>query len=128
MLNEAIEIKEMKDVAVISIMTDFTTAIEKVMDDAYHDLSQNGYKKILVQFHPEKQITSGGIAVLIHLLSKSRQMGQQICLTGLSEHFNKTFNMVGITHYTTIYSSIEAALQEMSEYPSNEYNTIDPDA
>ena len=121
MLNEAIKIKEVKDVAVISIMTDFTTAIEKVMDDAYRDLSQTGYKKILIEFHQEKHITSGGIAVLIGLLSKSRQMGQKICLTGLSEHFTKTFNMVGINHYTTIYPSPEFALQEMLESPSKEY-------
>ena len=121
MLNDAIRIKEMKDVAVISVMTDFTTAMEKVMDDAYHDLSQNGYKKILIEFDQDKHITSGGIAVMIGLLSKSRQMGQQVCLTGLSEHFIKTFNMVGINHYTTIYSSEEAALKEMSECPSNGY-------
>jgi anti-anti-sigma factor len=121
MLNDLIKIKEMKDVAVISVMTDFTTAMEKVMDDAYRDLSQNGFKKILIEFHQEKHITSGGIAVLIGLLSKSRQMGQQICLTGLSEHFTKTFNMVGINHYTTIYSSPESAIQEMSQSPSKEY-------
>jgi len=111
----------MKDVAVISIMTDFTTAIEKIMDDAYSDLCQNGYKKILIQFDQEKHITSGGIAVLIGLLSKSRQMGQQICLTGLSDHFTKTFNMVGINHYTTIYPSTELALQEMSGCAATEY-------
>jgi anti-anti-sigma factor len=116
-LNEAIKIKEMKDIAVISIMTDFTTAIEKVMDDAYRDLSQKDFKKILIEFHKEKHITSGGIAVLIGLLSKSQQKGQQICLTGLSEHFTKTFNMVGINHYTTIYPSPELALQEMSQSP-----------
>lgn len=121
MVHEAIAIKEVKDVAIISIMTDFTTAIEKIMDDAYSDLCQNGYKKILIQFDQEKHITSGGIAVLIGLLSKSRQMGQQICLTGLSDHFTKTFNMVGINHYTTIYPTMDLALQEMSECPSTEY-------
>lgn len=115
MLNEAIKIKEMKNIAVISIMTDFTTAIEKVMDDAYRDLSDKDFKKILIEFDKDKHITSGGIAVIIGLLSKSQQMGQQICLTGLSEHFAKTFNMVGINHYTTIYPSQEMAIQEMSK-------------
>ena len=121
MLSEAIKIKEMKDVAVISVMTDFTTAMEKIMDDTYHDLCQNGFKKILIEFDQDKHITSGGIAVLIGLLSKSRQMGQQVCITGLSDHFVKTFNMVGINHYTTIYPSLDSALKEMSECASNGY-------
>ena len=115
MEHEPIEIKETQDVGIISIIADFTTAMEKAVENTYQELCRKGYKKILIQFHPDYHITSGGIAILIGLLNKSQLLERQISITGLSEHFIKTFQMVGISRYTTIYSSLDEALQEMSE-------------
>jgi anti-anti-sigma regulatory factor len=53
-------------------------------------------------------------AVLIQLLAETKSNNQQIGITGLSEHFNKIFNMVGITKFAKIYSNVEEALQGLA--------------
>ena len=59
-------------------------------------------------------VQCGGIAVLIQILAQTKKNKQQISITGLSEHFKKIFNMVGITKFAKIYDSVEAALGQMS--------------
>lgn len=110
---ETIKLKESNGIMIFSIMTDFTTAMEKSVQDTYQNFSKRGYKKFLFTFHPTNHITSGGIAILISLLSQSRKRKQQISVAGLSDHFKKTFTMIGISRYTMIYDSTEEAIQKM---------------
>ena len=114
LLDEAFRLKEIKGIMIISPQADFTMSMESTMEDIYEDLCEKGYQKILFEFLPQNHITSGGMAILIGLISESRKRNQVIGVTGLSEHFKKTFHMVGITRYTTIYNSMEEALQKMS--------------
>ena len=87
--------------------------MEKTIQDLYTDITEKGYKKILIEFDPGNHITSGGMAILINLLSESQKRNQKVGITGLSDHFKKTFNMIGMTRYTTIYDSKDEALQKM---------------
>ena len=52
--------------------------------------------------------------VLIQLLAQTQKNNQQIGITGLSDHFKKIFNMVGITKFAEIYDTHEKALEHMS--------------
>lgn len=113
MENEVIKTREEKDIVICSILTDFTIATEKTIQDIYSDICNKGHNKIIIEFSPKNHITSGGIAILITLISESKKRDQKIGITGLSDHFKKTFNMIGITRYTTIYDSLEEAIQEM---------------
>ena len=70
--------------------------------------------KMILKFHQEAYINSGGIAVLIQLLAETKKHNQQIGITGLSEHFKKIFRMVGITKFAKIYNTREDALEGMS--------------
>ncbi len=115
MEENAIEIKEIQGIVVISPRVDFTMSVEKTMEDIYHDLCDKGCTSILFEFLPENHITSGGMAILFSLIRESLKREQEIGITGLSKHFEKTFRMVGITRYTTIYKSLEDALQKMSQ-------------
>jgi len=112
---ETFKVKEIKDIVVISTMTDFTLSMERIMDDVYQELCEKGYKKILFEFNPENHITSAGIAILISLIDESMKSNQKIGMTGLSGHFKNIFNLIGITRYATIYNSMEQAIQKMSE-------------
>ena len=109
------KVKEIKDIVVISTMTDFTLSMERIMDDVYQELCEKGYKKILFEFNPENHITSAGIAILISLIDESMKSNQRIGMTGLSGHFKNIFNLIGITRYATIYNSIDQAIRMMSE-------------
>jgi anti-anti-sigma regulatory factor len=52
--------------------------------------------------------------LLIQILAETKKNNQQAGITGLSDHFKKIFNMVGITKFAKIFDSVDAALEAMS--------------
>ena len=51
--------------------------------------------------------------MLIQILALTKQNNQVIGITGVSDHFKKIFNMVGITKFAEIHDSVEIALELM---------------
>ena len=98
----------------MDIQGDVTTFSEPFLNKAYKNANDEGTSKILLKFDQKAYINSGGIAVLIQLLAETKRNNQQIGITGLSEHFKKIFNMVGITKFAKIYNSVDEALGGMS--------------
>lgn len=106
-----ISISQKGDVSIINIKGDVTPLTGGALEDAYKKVSIEGSKKILLYFDKKGYINSGGIAVLIQIASESKKKGEIIRITGLSEHFQKIFDIVGLTRYTEIFESEEAALE-----------------
>jgi anti-anti-sigma factor len=113
-MNKDIEVSISKrdDVSIINIKGDVTAITGEAIEDAYQEVSAEGAKKILLYFDKEDYINSGGIAFLIGIASESKKIEQKIRITGLSSHFQKIFNMVGLTKYTEIFPSEELALKD----------------
>lgn len=107
-------LEQLGDVTLFDIRGDVTILSESFLNDAYEDANNRGSSKILLKFEENAYINSGGISVLIQLLAKTQQNSQQIGITGLSDHFKKIFNMVGITKFAEIYNSQAEALEQMS--------------
>ena len=107
-----ISIRSKGDVSIVDIKGDVTAPTGQPIEDAYNQVTAAGAKKILVTFASDCYINSGGIAILIGVLSQSRKMGQAVRMTGLSSHFQKIFTMVGLTKHAQIHPSEEAALAE----------------
>jgi anti-anti-sigma factor len=107
---QEISVRLKGDVSVIDIKGDVTATTGQPIEDAYHSVTASGIKKILLAFASDCYINSGGIAVLIGVLSESRKKEQAVRMTGLSAHFQKIFAMVGLTRYASIHSSEDAAL------------------
>lgn len=109
-----IALEQIGDVTLFDIHGDITILSESFLNDAYADANDQGAGKILLKFEKAAYINSGGISVLIQLLAKTEQNNQNIGIIGLSDHFTKIFNMVGITKFAKIYNTREAALEAMS--------------
>jgi anti-anti-sigma factor len=102
------------DVTLFNIKGDVTALSESFLDDAYKKALDQGVSKILLQFKEDAYINSGGIALLIQILAETKKNSQQAGITGLSDHFKKIFNMVGITKFAKIFDTVDAALEAMS--------------
>jgi anti-anti-sigma factor len=102
------------DTIVMDIRGDVTASSEPSLNSAYTSTKESSPKKIILKFEDSAYINSGGIAVLIQVLAQTRRNNQKIGITGLSDHFKKVFNMVGITKFATIYPSLQDALSAMS--------------
>lgn len=107
-----ISISKKDGVSIINIKGDVTAITGEAIEDAYQKVSTDGAKKILLYFDKDGYINSGGIAILIGIASESRKKEQTIRITGLSSHFQKIFDMVGLTKYTEIFPTEELALKE----------------
>lgn len=114
-MNSEIEINLEKqgDVTIFDIQGDVTAFSEPFFSQAYQKANEQDTSKILLKFYESAYINSGGIAVLIQLLAETKRNNQKIFITGLSGHFQKIFNMVGITKFARIYSTVEEAMENM---------------
>jgi len=106
-----VSISQKNDVSILNIKGDVTAITGESIEEAYQKVSKGGTQKILLYFDKDGYINSGGIAILIGIASESRKNEQKIRMTGLSGHFQKIFNMVGLTKYTEIFQTEELALK-----------------
>ena len=107
-----ISTRSIGEVSVIDIKGEVTALTGQPIEDAYHGVTADGAKKILMVFASDCYINSGGIAILIGVLSQSKKKAQTLRMTGLTAHFQKIFSMVGLTRYAQIHPSEEAALAD----------------
>ncbi|MEK7395370.1 MAG: STAS domain-containing protein [Candidatus Poribacteria bacterium] len=98
---------ESDNMAIISILGDLTSSVEESMKEAYKKAC--GYKtdKIIFKFDGKSRINSTGIAIMIDIVIQSQEENRKIFITGVSKHFHKIFDLVGLSRYTTIVESEE---------------------
>ena len=109
-----IRLEQHGKVTFFDIRGDVTILSEPFINEAYEKVNRPDISKILLEFEESAYINSGGISILIQILSKTKKNNQEIGITGLSEHFKKIFNMVGITKFAHIYNTREEAVDRMS--------------
>jgi anti-anti-sigma factor len=102
---------QVNDVVFIDIEGDVTAVTGQVIKDAYQAANVVDAARILLRFGKDCYINSGGLAFLIDIASEGRKKGQKIAATGLSDHFQKIFHMVGLTRCISVHATEEAALQ-----------------
>ena len=102
------------DITLLDIRGDITSFSEPFLTEAYDKAVNQGVSHILLKFDNEAYINSGGIAVLIKILSQTRQNKQIIGIAGVSRHYKKILSMVGITKFASIHETVENAIQKMS--------------
>lgn len=95
------------DFVTIEVLGDLAASAEKAMDDAYQKACGYNSKNILLKFDGKSRINSAGIAIVINMVIESQEKGCKIFITGVSKHFRKIFELVGLTKYTTIVDSEE---------------------
>jgi len=109
--NTQTTIRTIDDVGIIEISGEITSFSEQALETAYEQLTEKEITKILFSFENVSYINSAGMAIIISILTKSRDRGQVLSCWGLSEHFRKIFDMVGITKYISNYSSEDDAMR-----------------
>jgi len=109
-----IRLEKQGDVTIMDIRGDITAFSDPFLNNAYQEANDQGARKIILKSYKEAYINSGGIALLIQLLAQIKRNNQRVVIAGISEHFKKIFNMVGITKFAPIYDTQEAALQNLA--------------
>jgi anti-sigma B factor antagonist len=98
---------------IISLSGDISGTAEEVMRSSYDYLRKAGATKILFRFSPGCYINSAGIAVIILIVSEARKNKQRVGAVGLSSHFQKIFDMIGLTDYIQVFRTEEEAVRKI---------------
>ena len=108
-------ISEDSGISIINLVGDVTAVTGQQVEDAYHDISDKGAKKVVLDFAGDNYLNSGGIAFLIGIAAESQGRRQVIRVAGLSEHFHKIFDMMGLTRYMDLFPTLENAMEGFEE-------------
>ena len=103
-----------ENATIIGLVGDVTTFAEEAVLKAYQDASSDGAHNIIFNFRENDYINSAGIAILIGVVTEARKRDQRLLMTGLSNHFQKIFRMVGLTQYADLYPTLQEALASLN--------------
>ena len=86
--------------------------------DRFHDAVRKGLTKerwkvthdpLFLNFAQVEYLNSAGIAIVIGILTQTRQRDQRLLLAGLTPHYQKVLTMMGVTQYAPIFATEDAA-------------------
>lgn len=107
-----VSIRQRENVAIIDLVGDVTTFAEEKINSAYNQVTGNGAKRILLNFRQNDYINSAGIAILIGVVTEIERANQKLAISGLSQHFQKIFRMVGLVpRYAELYQDEDEAVR-----------------
>lgn len=101
-------------VLIVRFSGDITSASKAAVLGTYEGLPKD-VKYILLDFRKVEYLNSSGIALVIQMLMQAVKAGQSIQSFGLTPHFQKVFTLVGITKYTALHATEEAACAAISD-------------
>ncbi len=115
-LDDDLEVKtrEQDGVTIIDLKGDVTTFADAKMTEAYRTATAAGVKLLVLNFRRSDYINSAGIAILIRIVTEVSRSGQKLAMSGLNDHFQKIFRMVGLSQYADIYEDEAQAIAALS--------------
>ena len=86
---------------------------EEIAKVAY-DLIERGHTRLLLNLAGTKIVNSIGISILIEIIEKMLEIDGRLAFCSLTPTIEKTFHIMGLAQYASIYPDQEAALQELA--------------
>ena len=75
-----------------------------------YDKMKSGQNKFLINMAGTKVVNSIGVSILIEIIEKLQEVDGKIGYYNLAPIVSKTFNIMGLTKYSTVFESEEAAV------------------
>ena len=86
---------------------------EEIANRAY-ELMDDGVRTLLLNLRETKIVNSIGISILIEIIEKMIEKGGKIGFCCLTPVIHKTFHIMGLANYASIFESEEAATQQLA--------------
>ncbi|MAV69253.1 MAG: anti-anti-sigma factor [Candidatus Marinimicrobia bacterium] len=86
---------------------------EQIAQACYKEID-NGKKLFLINLENSKVVNSIGVSILIEIIEKLQDIDGKLGYYNLAPIVEKTFNIMGLTKYSSVFSSESEALQGMS--------------
>ncbi|MEJ2580474.1 MAG: STAS domain-containing protein [Acidobacteriota bacterium] len=97
------------DVGVIAASGYINNEGGQAIADAANTLISQGCKKLLIDLDGTRIINSIGVSILLEILEKLMDDKGQLAFCNLTPTISKTFEIMGLVQYATIYPDRDAA-------------------
>lgn len=98
---------------IIDIIGDLSSGSDGVLEEAYASTAEYQPATLLLNFSETGYISSAGIALIVGVLSKALRDGVQIIACGLTEHYQKIFEITRLSDFIRVFPDEESALASM---------------
>jgi anti-sigma B factor antagonist len=106
----AMDVRKLGGASVIDVKGDVTAASEETLMTAFNEATEDGAKKVVLNFEGLEYMNSGGIGLLVTMLVRANRQGQQIAAFGLSDHYRQIFELTRLDDAISIYEGESDAL------------------
>lgn len=93
----------------IDIQGDVNAAAEKALSAAYEKAS-DGARAVILNFARMEYMNSTGIGLLVTLLVRANRQKQVLMAYGLSDHYQRIFDLTRLNEAIRVFATEEAAL------------------
>jgi len=102
-------------VAVIDLSGELNASAGEALDTAFVQARQQNSSIILLNFGGVSYINSSGIALIIGLLMQATKAGLRLMACGLTEHYEKIFQIARLSEYISMFPDEASALSGVRE-------------
>ena len=86
---------------------------EQIAQTCYKEIDE-GKKLFLINLENSKVVNSIGVSILIEIIEKLQDVDGKLGYYNLAPIVEKTFNIMGLTKYSSVFQSESEALEGMS--------------
>tara|TARA_A100001015_G_C15020776_1_gene727871 strand:+ start:2515 stop:2859 length:345 start_codon:yes stop_codon:yes gene_type:complete len=86
---------------------------EKIADACYEEI-KNGKSLFLLDLEDSKVVNSIGVSILIEIIEKLQEVDGKLGYFNLAPIVEKTFTIMGLTRYSTVFPNESEAIEGMS--------------
>ena len=104
-----VTLRETAPIVVLDLRGPVTTFADDAIMGAYRDACERGARNILLNFTEVNYLNSAGIAIVIGVLTEARNSARRLLITGLTPHYQKIFEIMGLAQYVSIFETEDAA-------------------
>ena len=109
-----LDVKEEGDVVVITTEGYLNNVGGEKIAEACYEKIENGKNYFLLNLERSSVVNSIGVSILIEIIEKLQESDRKLGYFNLAPIVAKTFNIMGLTKYSTIYESEEDGISQMS--------------
>ncbi len=110
----SINTREDGDVVIIETSGYLNNVGGEKISEVCHEHMDNGKKLFLLNLENSKVVNSIGVSILIEIIEKLQDVDGKLGYFNLAPIVEKTFNIMGLTKYSTVYGSESEGLEGMA--------------
>ena len=110
----SLNVREEGDVVIIETAGYLNNVGGEKVSEACYEKMETGKKLFLINLENSKVVNSIGVSILIEIIEKLQDVGGKLGYYNLAPIVEKTFNIMGLTKYSTVYYSEAEGLQGMA--------------